>query len=300
LDELRPRSWQESKGERRREGFSRTTSRSIARQCGSRFFSSALVSRLAPDAGTMSRRQSPSAVLDPPAVLDNVRLMVIAPVLAVEGAERVLTAPALAFVEDLTRRFRPGIDELLTRRHVTLEHFVLGERPDFLAETSDVRQRDWTVGSIPPDLQDRRVEITGPADRKMIINALNSGAQVFMADFEDAMAPTWENIVGGQANLMDAVRRTISYEQPGTGKRYALNPTIATLLVRPRGFHLVERHCLVDDRPAPAMLFDFGMFLFHNADALARAPGPISTCRRCRATSRRVCGTTSSCMRRQR
>ncbi len=197
--------------------------------------------------------------------------MPVSTALAVEGADRVLTAPALTFVEDLTRRFRPRIDELLARRRAAQAHFNMGGRPDFLAETSDVRRRDWTVGSIPADLLDRRVEITGPADRKMIINALNSGASVFMADFEDAMSPTWANLVGGQANLMDAVRRTISYEQPGTGKRYTLNPTTATLLVRPRGFHLVERHCLVDDRPAPGMLFDFGMFLFHNAEALARA-----------------------------
>src|SRR6266852_350862 len=132
--------------------------------------------------------------------------MAVSPVLAVEGAERVLTAPALAFVEDLTRRFRPRIDELLARRRATQERFNVGGRPDFLAETSDVRRRDWTVGSIPTDLRDRRVEITGPADRKMIINALNSGANVFMADFEDANSPTWENNVTGQRNLRDAVR----------------------------------------------------------------------------------------------
>jgi len=189
----------------------------------------------------------------------------------VEGAERILTDPALAFVEDLTRRFRPRIDELLARRRRTQARYNAGERPDFLAETSDIRRSDWQVGSIPADLQDRRVEITGPVDRKMIINALNSGAQVFMADFEDATSPTWANIVGGQANLMDAVRRTITYEQPGTGKRYSLSPKVATLLVRPRGFHLAERHCVVEGRPVPGMLFDFGMYLFHNADALARA-----------------------------
>jgi malate synthase len=131
------------------------------------------------------------------------------------------------------------------------------------------------VASAPADLQDRRVEITGPVDRKMVINALNSGAQVFMADFEDANSPTWANNVQGHANLIDAVRRTITYVAPETGKPYKLNPTIATLLVRPRGFHLVERHCLVDDRPVPAMLFDFGLFLFHNAQALReRGTGP--------------------------
>ena len=189
----------------------------------------------------------------------------------VEGADRVLTAPAVSFVEDLTRRFRPRIDELLARRRATQARFNAGARPGFLAETAAVRSGDWKVGAIPADLHDRRVEITGPVDRKMIINALNSGAQVFMADFEDATSPTWANLVGGQANLMDAVRRTITYEQPETGKRYALEPPLATLMVRPRGFHLPERHFYVDGRPAPGMLVDFGLYLFHNAEALARA-----------------------------
>jgi malate synthase len=189
----------------------------------------------------------------------------------IEGAERVLTAPAVAFVEDLTRRFRPRIDELLGRRRVVRQRFNRGERPDFLAETADVRRGSWKVSPVPADLQDRRVEITGPVDRKMMINALNSGASMFMADFEDANSPTWANIVSGQANLIDAVRRTISYENPETGKRYKLNPQVSTLLVRPRGFHLSERHLLVDGAPAPGMLFDFGMYLFHNAEALAAA-----------------------------
>jgi malate synthase len=189
----------------------------------------------------------------------------------IEGADRVLTQPALAFVEDLTRRFRPRIDELLARRRTVQDRYNKGEPPDFLPDTSDVRAGDWKVGRVPADLQDRRVEITGPVDRKMIINALNSGAQVFMADFEDATSPTWANLVTGQANLMDAVRRTISYANPDTGKRYALNPQLATLMVRPRGFHLPERHCLVDGKPAPGMLVDFGLYLFHNADALAKA-----------------------------
>jgi malate synthase len=188
----------------------------------------------------------------------------------VEGADRILTAPAIAFVEDLTRRFRPRIDELLERRRATQARLNAGARPDFLAETADVRRGDWKVGAIPADLQDRRVEITGPVDRKMIINALNSGANVFMADFEDATSPTWANLVGGQANLMDAVRRTISYESDA-GKRYALTPPLATLMVRPRGFHLPEAHFIVDGRPAPGMLFDFGLYLFHNALALKDA-----------------------------
>jgi malate synthase len=183
---------------------------------------------------------------------------------------RPLTAPALSFVEDLTRRFRPRIDELLERRRATQARFDAGARPDFLAETAAVRGGDWKVGAIPADLQDRRVEITGPVDRKMIINALNSGANVFMADFEDATSPTWTNLVGGQANLMDAIRRTISYESDA-GKRYSLTPPLATLMVRPRGFHLPERHFVVDGRPAPGMLFDFGLYFFHNAQALKDA-----------------------------
>jgi malate synthase len=176
------------------------------------------------------------------------------PVSQIEGADRVLTSAAAAFVDDLTRRFRPRIDELLARRRAAQERFNRGGRPDLLT-----------------DLLDRRVEITGPVDRKMIINALNSGAQVFMADFEDANSPTWANLVSGQANLMDAVRRTISYKNPDTGKRYSLNPTIATLLVRPRGFHLPEPHLVVDRRPAPGMLVDFGLYFFHNVDALRQA-----------------------------
>jgi malate synthase len=188
----------------------------------------------------------------------------------VDGADRILTSPAVAFVEDLTRRFRPRIDELLERRRATQARFNAGARPDFLAETAAVRRGDWKVGAIPADLQDRRVEITGPVDRKMIINALNSGANVFMADFEDASSPTWVNLVGGQVNLMDAIRRTIAYESDA-GQRYSLKPPLATLMVRPRGFHLPERHFVVDGRPAPGMLFDFGLYLFHNAQALKDA-----------------------------
>src|SRR6266849_5982211 len=144
----------------------------------------------------------------------------------VEGTQQVLTLPALGFVEDLTRRFRPGIEDLLARRRTARERALAGVRPDFLTATSDIRSGHWKVGPIPADLQDRRVEITGPVDRKMIINALNSGAQVFMDDFEDATSPTWANLIAGHVNLIDAVRRTISYVQPDSGKRYALNPTI--------------------------------------------------------------------------
>ena len=188
--------------------------------------------------------------------------------------DRILTAPAIAFVEDLVRRFRPRIDDLLERRRAAQKRFNAGARPDFLPETAAIRNGDWKVAAIPADLLDRRVEITGPVDRKMIINALNSGANVFMADFEDATSPTWENLIDGQANLMDAVRRTISYESDA-GKRYTLKPPLATLMVRPRGFHLPEKHFDVDGRPAPGMLFDFGLYLFHNAKALAdAATGP--------------------------
>src|SRR6266568_3039276 len=154
----------------------------------------------------------------------------------VEGAERVLTTSALAFVEDLARRFRPRIDELLILRRERQRNS--GARLSFLSETASIRDGNWRIAPIPTDLFDRRVEITGPVDRKMIINALNSGAQVFMADFEDANSPTWANIVSGQNNLIDAVRRTITFVQPETRKRYELNAKLATLMVRPRGLHL--------------------------------------------------------------
>jgi malate synthase len=146
--------------------------------------------------------------------------------------------------------------------------------PDFLAETAAVRSGDWQVAPPPADLQDRRVEITGPVERKMMINALNSGARVFMADFEDSASPTWANMVGGQANLMDAVRRTIEFDAPD-GREYRLNDQIATLLVRPRGWHLIEKHVLIDGDPVSGSLFDFGLYLFHNAaELLAGGSGP--------------------------
>ena len=148
-----------------------------------------------------------------------------------------------------------------------------GRMPDFLPETEDVRAAEWSVATAPTDLEDRRVEITGPAERKMMINALNSGAKVFMADFEDALSPGWANVIGGQAAVREAVRRTLSFESPE--KSYRLGATVATLLVRPRGWHLEERHLLVDGRPMSASLFDAGLYLFHNAsEALARGSGP--------------------------
>ena len=149
-----------------------------------------------------------------------------------------------------------------------------GKPFDFLEETASIRKADWKVATIPPDLTDRRVEITGPVDRKMIINALNSGANVFMADLEDSNSPTWRNNIEGQANLRDAVRREISLLTP-EGKSYSLNPKTAVLFVRPRGWHLVEKHFLVNGSPISASLFDFGLFFFHNAaELLARGSGP--------------------------
>jgi malate synthase len=183
------------------------------------------------------------------------------------GYETILTREALAFVRDLHREFEPRRRDLLRRRAERQRAIDAGARPDFLPETERVRSGDWRVAPIPPDLVDRRVEITGPVDRKMIINALNSGANVFMADFEDANAPTWANCVEGQIHLRDAVRGTIAYTSP-EGKRYALAERTATLLVRPRGWHLPERHCWVDGAPVSASLFDFGLFFFHNARAL--------------------------------
>jgi malate synthase len=186
----------------------------------------------------------------------------------------VLTAEALEFVAKLARTFGERRNALLERRKQVQAAYNRGERPHFLPETKAVRESDWTVAPLPNDLLDRRVEITGPVERKMIINALNSGANVFMADFEDANSPTWDNVVRGQLNLRDAVRGTISYTAD-TGKHYALHPKTAVLFVRPRGWHLPERHLEVDGRPVPGALFDFGLFFFHNARAqLERGTGP--------------------------
>jgi malate synthase len=190
--------------------------------------------------------------------------------------DRVLTPQAVAFIDDLTRRFRPRLAELLAARAARQARLDAGtEHLRFLADTGSVRAAEWRVAPIPADLLDRRVEITGPVDRKMIITALNSGAQVFMADFEDSLSPTWDNVISGQGNLMDAVRRRIDFTDPSTGKSYRLNPEPAVLLVRPRGLHLVERHLLVDGSPAPAPLVDFGLYLFHNArELLSWKTGP--------------------------
>ena len=190
------------------------------------------------------------------------------------GFETILTREALEFVAELTRRFGPRVDELLARRAARQRDIDAGQRPDFLPETRAIREREWHVTSIPADLQDRRVEITGPTDRKMIINALNSGAKVFMADCEDSMTPTWDNVVQGQINLRDAVARRIDFTSP-EGKAYRLNEKVATLIVRPRGWHLFEKHVRVDGREAPGAFVDFGLYLFHNHAALkARGTGP--------------------------
>jgi malate synthase len=186
------------------------------------------------------------------------------------GYEQVLTPAALAFVAELARRFGPAIDAALTRRAERRSALEGGARLDFQPETAAIRAGDWKVAPHPADLARRVVEITGPVDRKMIINALNSGADVFMADFEDATAPTWDNLVQGQINLMSAVRRTLAHEEPKTGKSYRLNERTATLMVRPRGLHLPESHIEVDGRPLRGSLFDFGLFAFHNAAELVR------------------------------
>jgi malate synthase len=188
--------------------------------------------------------------------------------------ERVLTPEAIQFVARLVRTFDGKREALLARRQERQAAFMRGERPQFLPETKAIREDDWKVAPLPRELLDRRVEITGPVDRKMIINALNSGANVFMADFEDANSPTWDNVVRGQANLMDAVRGTIEFTAEN-GKHYTLGKKPAVLFVRPRGWHLPERHLEVDGKPVSGSLFDFGLFFFHNARAqLERGAGP--------------------------
>ena len=179
----------------------------------------------------------------------------------------ILSAEALAFVADLHRRFNRRRLELLARRMGRQEDFDAGKLPDFLPETKAIRERDWTVAPIPADLLDRRVEITGPVDRKMIVNALNSGAKVFMADFEDATSPMFANMVEGQANLKDRWAGKIDFTDPGSGKAYALKSDPAALMVRPRGWHLPERHLSVDGEEMSGALFDFGLYVFHCAKA---------------------------------
>jgi malate synthase len=192
-----------------------------------------------------------------------------------ESHAEILSPEAIDFIVDLQRTFNVRRKELLNAREERQRRLDAGERPDFLEETRSIRESQWIVAPIPADIVDRRVEITGPVDRKMIINALNSGARIFMADFEDSSTPTWNNLLDGHINLRDAVRRTITYADPATGKQYKLNEKVAVLFVRPRGWHLEERHVLVDGEPMSGSIFDFGLYFFHNAQNLvARGSGP--------------------------
>jgi malate synthase len=188
--------------------------------------------------------------------------------------DRILTPPALAFVAHLHRKYEERRRACMKARAERQKHLDAGETFGFLPQTRSIREAAWTVAPIPRDLQDRRVEITGPTERKMVINALNSGASTFMADFEDSLTPSWDNVVRGQINLRQAVDRTIGFKSP-EGKCYQLNEKTAVLIVRPRGWHLLERHMLVDGEPVSASLFDFGLFFFHNAEKLvAQGSGP--------------------------
>ncbi len=200
--------------------------------------------------------------------------------LAITGAmgpryDEILTPEALDFISTLQRRFNGRRKELLAKRAERQKRFDAGETPDFLAETANIRESDWQVAPLPADLLDRRVEITGPVDRKMIVNALNSGAKVFMADFEDANSPTWSNCLEGQINLKDRWAGQIDFTDATSGKAYALKPNPAVLIVRPRGWHLNEAHVTLDSEPLSGSLFDFGLYFFHNAKAqIAQGSGP--------------------------
>src|SRR5438067_1564429 len=190
------------------------------------------------------------------------------------GFDQILTRDALALVAKLQRQLGKRRVECLKRRQERQARLDRGESLDFLPETKAIRDGDWKCAAIPADLRDRRVEITGPTDRKMVINALNSGAKMFMADFEDANSPTWANMIEGQINLRDAIRRTIAFRSP-EGKDYQLGQRTATLLVRPRSWHLLEKHVLIDGKAVTGALFDFGLYFFHNAhELLNRRSGP--------------------------
>ena len=191
----------------------------------------------------------------------------------VSGIETIMTPAALSFIAKLHRAFESRRQELLARRAARQREFDAGKLPDFLPESTQIRSGDWTIAPQPRDMLDRRVEITGPTDRKMVINALNSGASTFMADFEDANCPTWRNMIDGQINLRDAVRRTITFDQEG--KTYRLKEKTAVLIPRPRGWHLDDKHLLVDGKPVSGAIFDFALYFFHNArELLARGTGP--------------------------
>jgi len=181
--------------------------------------------------------------------------------------EEILSPDAMEFVAKLHRTFNSRREEILLKRKVLQTEFDNGKSLDFLPDTKSIRESDWTIAPIPDELFDRRVEITGPVERKMIINGLNSGAKVFMADFEDSNSPTWNNVIQGQINLRDAVNRTIEFTNPD-GKHYALKDKVAVLMVRPRGWHLVEKNILIDDEPVSASILDFGLYFYHNAKTL--------------------------------
>lgn len=189
---------------------------------------------------------------------------------AKKGYEQILTPDALSFFAKLQRKFGPERKRLLALREERKARLDAGEKPDFLPETAHIREGDWTVAPLPADILDRRTEITGPTDRKMVINALNSGAAVFMADFEDSTTPTWDNMIQGQINLRDAVNGSITFNDPASGRDYKLNDKTAVLFVRPRGWHLPESHVLIDGEPASGSLFDFALYFFHNAKTLLK------------------------------
>jgi malate synthase len=198
---------------------------------------------------------------------------ILAPV--TDSHAEILTPAAIGFIVDLHRTFNSRRKQLLAARHERQQRIHAGERPDFLPETRHIRESEWSVAPIPDDILDRRVEITGPVDRKMIINALNSGAKVFMADFEDSSTPLWTNLLDGHINLRDANRREITYTDPSSEKHYTLTGNPAVLFVRPRGWHLDERHMLVDGEPISGSIFDFGLYFFHNTRTLMdRGSGP--------------------------
>ncbi|MCK5204031.1 MAG: malate synthase A, partial [Desulfobacterales bacterium] len=187
---------------------------------------------------------------------------------------QILTPEALSFVGAIAREFESRRKELLERRMAVQAEIDNGKMPDFLPETREIRESEWKIAPVPADLQDRRVEITGPVNRKMIINALNSGASTYMADFEDSHSPTWNGTLQGQLNLCDAVKGTIDFVGP-EGKKYSLGDKVATLIIRPRGWHLVEKHLSVDGQPVSGSIFDFGLFFFHNAKNLkTKGSGP--------------------------
>ena len=213
-----------------------------------------------------------TAVSSEPRLMSAEKISVLGPV--EQGFEEILTPDALHFVANLTTQFSGRLTTLLERRSLLAARVRAGTLPEFLPETEHVRKASWKVAPIPSDLRQRRVEITGPVDRKMMINALNSGADVFMADFEDSHSPTWKGTVQGQVNLRDAVNRRLEYVNPD-GRKYQLKDKVATLFVRPRGLHLPEKHVLVDAKPVPAAFFDFGIYAFHNAKRLLeRGTGP--------------------------